>query len=324
MLPAEGPSGRQAALALLRVTTPLRRPKRLLPLDRKVACVTLDYETDYGDRVGAFNILRHHRDEIDRLAGRFAELAVPVSAFIRTDLLTDEPGALEAVRSFATDFHCHSHTHATRGFDSAREIATTAETFARCFGEPPVGYRAPQGVLNEGDPDLLKTHGFRFSSSVFPSYRPGKFNHLSMPTVPFLYQNDLLELPLAVVPGIRYTISLSYLKLLGLTANRLLYATFGLPDLLVFDCHLHDFIVCEESLSRLPAKVRIPWSVNKGSGVRYFERFVGLLRRRGYELLSITELADLVSAAHGLPGPRAGEAEPGPGAARVGEAPAPS
>lgn len=306
------------------MSTPLRRPKRLLPLPRKVACVTLDYETDYGDRIGAFNILRHHRQEIDRLARLFAELEVPVSAFIRTDLLTDEPGALEAVRTFASDFHCHSHTHATRDFDSAREIATTAETFARCFGQPPAGYRAPQGVLNEGDLDLLVEHGFQFSSSVFPSYRPGRFNHLRLPTVPFLYENDLLELPLAVVPGIRYTISLSYLKLIGLTANRLLYSTFGLPDLLVFDCHLHDFIVCEESLSRLPARVRIPWSVNKGSGVRYFERFVGILRQRGYELSSITALAELVRATHGLPGPQAEAAEPGAGAARVGEAPAPS
>jgi peptidoglycan/xylan/chitin deacetylase (PgdA/CDA1 family) len=288
------------ALALPLVTTPLRRPKRLLPLDRKVACVTLDYETDYGDRVGAFNILHHHRREIDRLAERFAELGVPISAFIRTDLLLGEPGALEAVRSFATDFHCHSHTHATRDFDSEREIAATAETFVRCFGSPPRGYRAPLGVLNEGDLDLLEQHGFEFSSSVFPSYRPGKFNHLSMPTVPFLYENDLLELPLAVVPRIRYTISLSYLKLIGLTANRLVFSAFGLPDLLIFDSHLHDFIVCEESLRQLPPSVRIPWSINKGAGVRYFETFVKYLRRRGYEFLSLTELVALVRTTHGL------------------------
>ena len=308
---------------MIAVTTPLRRPKRLLPLDRKVACVTLDYETDYGDRIGAFNILRHHREEIDRLAERFAELEVPVSAFIRTDLLDEEPGALGAVRSFATDFHCHSHTHATHGFDSEREIATTAETFERRFGAAPRGYRAPQGVLNEGDLDLLLEHGFEFSSSVFPSYRPGKFNHLSMPTVPFLYENDLLELPLAVVPGIRYTISLSYLKLIGLGASRLLFSTFGLPELLVFDSHLHDFIVCEESLARLPAKVRIPWSVNKGAGVRYFERFVDLLRRRGYELLSISELAELVRATHDLGPPGRPAAGGEPGRPRLGGEPAP-
>ena len=42
--------------------------------------------------------------------------------------------------------------------------------------------------------------------------------------------------------------------------------------------------------------MRIPWSVNKGAGVRYFERFVDLLKRRGYELLSISELAELVPA----------------------------
>lgn len=282
------------------MSTPLGRPKRLLPPPRKVAAITLDYETDYGDRIGEFNILRRHRREIDRLGERFAELGVPVSAFIRTDLLVDEPEALAAVRAIASDFHCHSHTHATRDFDSEREIAATAETFARVFGAPAAGYRAPQGVLNEGDLDLLAEHGFRFSSSVFPSYRPGKFNHLSMPLVPFLYDNGLMELPLAVVPGIRYTISLSYMKLIGPAASRLLFRTFGLPEALVFDSHLHDFIVCEESLARLPSRVRIPWSIRKDAGPRIFERFVADLRRRGYELVTMTELAELVRATHGL------------------------
>jgi peptidoglycan/xylan/chitin deacetylase (PgdA/CDA1 family) len=265
---------------------------RTLPaLGEKLACVTIDFETDYGDRVGgAFNILHGCRPQIHELASLYAELRVPVSAFVRTDLLTTHPACLDVLPALACDLHCHSHTHNTRSFDSPYEISATADAFRAAFGRDPVGYRAPQGVLHPGDVDLLNEQGFKFSSSVFPSYRPGKFNNLSMPNAPFVYDNGLVELPFAVVPSVRYTISLSYLKLLGYGANRLLYSTFGLPEVLVFDSHLHDYILSEESFRQLPKKLRLAWGINRHNGPAYFKRFVTMLKTRGYRFITMTDL----------------------------------
>lgn len=265
---------------------------RVLPaLGEKLACVTLDFETDYGDRVGgAFNILHHCRPQINELAALYAELEVPVSAFIRTDLLVAHPACLEVLPALACDLHCHSHTHNTRNFDSRYEISATADAFRAVFGRDPIGYRAPQGVLHPGDVELLRAQGFQFSSSVFPSYRPGKFNNLSMPNAPFVYDNGLVELPFAVVPSARYTISLSYLKLLGFGANRLLYSAFGMPDVLVFDSHLHDYILSRESFRQLPRKLRLAWGINRHNGPAYFKRFVKMLKMRGYRFITMTKL----------------------------------
>jgi peptidoglycan/xylan/chitin deacetylase (PgdA/CDA1 family) len=265
---------------------------RVFDVQEKLACMTLDFEEDYDDFIGAFNVLTAHEPEVMQLAQTFHALETPLSVFVRTDLLERYPRSGDALAALGSDFHCHSHTHATRNFDSAFEIATTAETFERHFGRPPLGYRAPLGVLYPGDLDLLKEHGFGFSASVFPSYRPAKFNNLDAPLEPFQYENGLLELPFAAVRRIRFTVSLSYLKLAGYAISRAMYAAFGLPNVMVIDSHLHDFIVAPESFEELPLAYRLAWGRNRDAGLDYLERLVSLLRAQGYRFITMTELAD--------------------------------
>jgi len=175
-------------------------------------------------------------------------------------------------------------------------LSETAKAFERIFDKKPIGYRAPQGVLYPADIQLLKENGFKFSASVFPSFRPGKFNNLSMPLNPFIYQNGIYELPFAAVPYMRYTISLSYLKLLGIKINKALFAILGLPKVLVLDSHLHDYILNEESFGKLPAKLKAAWSINKYSGMSILESFVTLLKKKDYKFITMTELYNKLTA----------------------------
>jgi len=270
-----------------------------LPTNGRWACMTLDFEQDYGARIGEFNILTNHSGRVSELAATFRELDVPVSAFVQTDLLDRYPDALAVLQDLADDFHVHSHTHATVDFRSDWEMAESTRVFERHFGQAPIGYRAPQGVLYDGDIGRLSENGFKFSSSVFPSYRPGKFNNLALPLGPFAYENEIVELPLAVVKGVRLTVSMSYLKLLGYAINRTLWATFGLPDVLVLDSHLHDFIVAAESFKKLPPAIRRAYGINKYKGVSYLPRLIGLLKARGYRFTTMTDLyQDLVRHTH--------------------------
>ena len=153
---------------------------KILKQGQKLACITLDFELDYGDRVDEFNILEEEQS-ILQLSKLFADLNTPVSTFIRTDTLLNYPSSIEIIKLLSNDYHCHSHTHDTQNFDSKTEISTCASTFESVFDHKPLGYRAPQGVLYNGDIDLIKKNGFKFSSSIFPSYRPGKYNNLSLP-----------------------------------------------------------------------------------------------------------------------------------------------
>ena len=127
------------------------------------------------------------------------------------------------------------------------EIEKSKKVFSKYFNTNPLGYRAPQGVLKNGDIEELYKKGYKFSSSLFPSFRPGKYNNLFSPINPIIYTNGFIEIPFSVIKKIRYTFSLSYIKLLGFQVSRLLVKIFGLPNIVVFDSHLHDFITNEKA-----------------------------------------------------------------------------
>ena len=222
---------------------------------KKLACITLDFEKDYGDRIGEFNII-NEAVELDKLKKQFEKLNIPLSLFLTTNIFEDYPESFELATTLGNDFHSHSHTHNTKNIDSQFEIKKSKSVFNNLFKQNPLGYRAPQGVLKPGDIELLQNNGYKFSSSVFPSFRPGKYNNLLLPTSPIVYENGFVEMPFSVIKKIRYTFSLSYLKLLGLNFNKLLISSFGLPNIVVFDSHLHDYIINEKSFNELPMLVK--------------------------------------------------------------------
>lgn len=263
---------------------------KVFNIKEKLACITLDFEMDYGDRINDFNILKFNEKEIFNLAKVFLDLDIPISAFIRTDLLTNYSKSLDVIEKIAKDYHSHSHTHNVENFDNKQEISNSVSVFEKYFGYQPIGYRSPQGVLNNNDVKVIENCGFKFSSSVFPSFRPGKFNNLSIPISPFIYENNIIELPFSVVPKLRYVISLTYLKLLGLRMNNILFSLFGLPNVIIFDSHLHDYIINEKSFNQLPVRLRLAWGRNKYSGVRYFKNFIKLLKGKKYKFITMTDL----------------------------------
>jgi len=268
--------------------------KKIYKIDQRIACITLDFETDYGHRLNKFNILNDSVG-LNKVAGIFNELEIPISAFIITEILEKYPESFDLLKKIACDFHCHSHTHNIKNFNSQYEISQSADVFKKFFGYKPLGYRAPLGVVKEGDIDIIKESGFKFSSSIFPTIRPGKFNFLKFPTQPVIYKNGLIGIPLAVVPTVRYIISLSYLKLTGLKFNKFLYSTFGLPNILIFDSHLIDFIPNEESLSDAPNFLKIAYRIHKNAGLEYFKYFINYLKSKNYRFITMTEMYEYLS-----------------------------
>jgi peptidoglycan/xylan/chitin deacetylase (PgdA/CDA1 family) len=263
-------------------------------LNKKYACITLDFEEDYGDRVNEFNIYSDSQYKIEELKYLYDKLDVPVSTFITTNILDKNDKTIELIKWLANDYHCHSHSHNTQAFDSANEITTCFSKFKEHFGFEPLGYRAPKGVLYPGDIKLITDAGFLFSSSLFPSIRIGTFNNLKSPQIPFFYDSGLLEIPLAVVNKIRLIISLSYQKLLGSSVSHILYKTFGIPDVIVYDSHLHDYIISEKSFAQLPPFMKSIYSINKYSGKEILIDFVNYLKSKGYSFITMTELMSLI------------------------------
>lgn len=260
-----------------------------MPPDLRLAALTLDVEHDYGSRTGRLGVLED-REGLARFRAFAADSGVPISAFVVTSLLESHPPLADLVRDLAAEVHSHTHTHFAGTLSMEEELTRSLERIRRFRGDGRIGYRAPWGRLDAAQVECAARAGYAFSSSVFPSFRPGVFNHLHLPLVPFRHGNGLLELPFAAVRGIRLVISASYIKLLGWPLYRLLLQGFGPPPIVVIDSHLHDFLATD-SFDRLPPGPRFAWGIRRHRGIECTDRLVRYLRALGYEFVTLSNIA---------------------------------
>ena len=271
-------------------------------------CVTLDLESDFAGRLSPV-YTGWAPGPVNELLALLAGHGAPLSAFVVGSSLGAVPAVLDRLRDAGTEFHLHSYSHDLARPDTADEIARGQEAFARFFGHPAEGYRAPEGRITNDGLARLDAEGFRFDSSVFPSFLP-RPRYARFPRTPFRPAGTrLVELPIATVSPARIVVSLSWMKLIGWPAFRRLL-DLPLPEPLVFDMHLHD-------LGPLGSRagLRPPWSWvyarNADAGLRILEAFLEALRAKGYTFAGIGGVAAEAAAALPL---AAAEASPAPAA----------
>lgn len=266
------------------------------PVDR-TAYITLDLEHDYG------TALDEHRYEAAERApalGNFlADLDVPLTCFLQTELLDAVPDAVAGLEAADTpvEFHPHSHTHPhPDDADMPAEIERSVRAVRDRFGTDDLGFRFPDGAADPADFRTLADHGVSFSASVFPSWRPGRFDNRGAPLYPFRRAGtDLVELPFTVYSRrLRIPVALSYLKLLGTWFERLVRARP--PNVVVFDMHMHD-LVTPSTVEELPRPYRLVYSRRSERGPTILARLVAALRDAGYRFGRMSDLYERTAAA---------------------------
>jgi len=276
-------------------------PRRGLawPVDGQLY-LTLDFECDYGTALknNTYEAVTH----VDKLVGLLERLEVPLTVFVQTALFDERPETVEALRECGVDvrFHPHSHTHRgrdhtdeTRDHDRTRqEIETSADYYREFFGREPVGYRFPDGNILRRDYQLLVDEGFEFDASIFPSWRPGRFNNSAASTTPeYLPEMDLVEIPFTIFDDrFRVPTALSYCRLFGRPYTDMLLARP--PGAVVFNIHMHDLVnpPSYEDLSRFYKAVY----ARNADGFGWLERVLRAFDARGYSFATIDHVHDLL------------------------------
>ena len=256
----------------------------------KTACITLDLESDwFVDGPGRTYMTAEYLDEYIEL---IQSVDVPVSVFVVGRLLEERPDIVERLdAALDCEFHLHSYAHdpeMSAGFRT--DLREGIRAFESFFGRRPRGYRAPLGKISAQQLTTLDSEGFRFDSSIFPSYRPGAYNNLDAPTAPYrpAGTEELVELPVGVLPYLRVPTAQSYLKLGGRSYLRLL-DWLDLPDRLVFVSHLHDFIETPANEHRSQPMKAIQQR-NLAESTTLFQSLVERLTAMGYEFRTIGAL----------------------------------
>lgn len=254
------------------------------------AYLTLDFECDYGTALDA-----NHYNAVEtapRLVDVLEAHEVPLSVFLQTEILETCPETVTPFIDAAVpvEFHAHSHTHPPRKeADAEYEIAESVRRVRRRFNTDPIGFRFPDGAVHTCDYDILADNEVAFSSSVFPSWRPGRFNNLRSRRGPHrMAGSDVVELPFTVYSGyVRVPVSLSYLKLFGTAYERLV--STRPPPVIVFDFHMHD-LVAPPTFEALSTPLKAVYTRHKHDGLAMLNQLVEALLEQGYEFGQMTDL----------------------------------
>ncbi|GAB3906067.1 polysaccharide deacetylase family protein [Larkinella knui] len=199
------------------------------------------------------------------LADRLAALNIRATLFTTANYAFHEP---ELVRSLAKTHEIASHGFFHTTFEPA-DLLKSRRTLEAITGRPVVGFRrARMGEVDETD--LLEA-GYRYNSSLHPTFLPGRYNHLREPRTPFR-SGDILHIPASVTPRLRLPLFWLSLKNFPFAIyKRLCLNTLQTDGFLNLYVHPWEF-------TDLSAYPKIPAYVRRYSHQQLLDRVEALLR----------------------------------------------
>jgi len=112
--------------------------------------------------------------------------------------------------------HGYSHKHNYKnmlGEQALHFLKRSKDKLEGQFGRKIFGFRAPQ--MLHPDRAILKNIGFKYDSSLHPTYVPGKYNNFFAKREIFS-EKGILVVPVSTTPVLRFPFSWAWFRLLGL------------------------------------------------------------------------------------------------------------
>lgn len=250
----------------------------------------MDLETEHAGLM-CRNEIFNNKDKIEEILSRLSSLGIKITVFVVGELFRCYPNIIKLFEKYNCEFEVHSYTHKTSNVDHEYEIVQAQKAYFDYFNKTPIGYREPCGKITKKVTRLLEKHGFLYDSSIFPSYYPNPFKYISCNRdIHYIKNSNIMEIPLTSISPFRLTLSLSYLKLFGIDFYFNLIRLFGIPNIVCFNTHLHDFIFNEESYNKLPPFWKFIYSRNKFLGVNFCLEFLEFIKQKEYKFCFLSEL----------------------------------
>jgi peptidoglycan/xylan/chitin deacetylase (PgdA/CDA1 family) len=274
-------------------------------MSRKIACLTLDMEPDYGDPEGHIRLLENP-DYFERYTTIVNKHNAKVTMFTVTSLFERFDEHFDRLgKRIPLEYAAHSHSHDPSNGATRNEVENAAQFMKRINGKGLLGYRAPYGQMTKDGFGHLMDLGYQYDASVYTSVRPGKFGYanLHVPNSPFRIRRgdeSLIEFPFTSLSRVRIVFSLSYIKLLGWGMYSIMWRVLGLPDITLALSHPHDFYFHQLAGFHAASLEKFALSRNAGRAFVYFDKAVAELKRQGYEFTFVSEAFEHVQSLTGL------------------------
>lgn len=161
----------------------------------------------------------------NRLLDLFKRHGVQATFFVVSEFAERYPDLIRTIADEGHEIASHTASHpsltSVASAEKRAELQDSKRTLEEITGRSVVGFRAPTFQLDDEVYSLLAEEGYTYSSSVMLSVPiPGFYSNdfaFADPTRITTPTKELVELPLAVSPGLRVPVSGAWTRLLGRT-----------------------------------------------------------------------------------------------------------
>lgn len=275
-------------------------------LDRPVALLSIDLETDYGSG------LDEALSRTDRLLDVLANLDVPLTAFVEGQFFERRRPLCRMLSAAGVDIQLHCYDHSEPG-DTPASLRRGASALADFCGRPAAGYRAHTYRLTHELYETLLELDFRWDSSLMRGVGQGRNRHRAFREGDyFILGGSLFEFPIGTWRGTSLPLNHPYRMLLKTPVEVALWKVSGPVALAAYNMHMTDLVRCASLLQsptndwRRTALRRYMWMAEGPDTFDALRAFVRRLRGSGYEFLMTHALYERLA-----PGAQARSAGPG-------------
>lgn len=131
-----------------------------------------------------------------RVEALLADLAIPATLFTTARFALRYP---DLMRSLASRHEIASHAFSHSAFEHG-DLLRSRETLEAVCGVPVTGFRRPR--MQHTPAADLRAAGYRYNSSINPTWVPGRYNHLRAPRTPTI-EDGIVQIPASVTPTLR-------------------------------------------------------------------------------------------------------------------------
>lgn len=176
-----------------RLSRSRRAPRILLSFDVE----EFDVPLEYGQTLDPQTQLQVSVQGLDRLLELLDRLEIPATFFVTAHFAQHFPDRLKHM--------AEKHEIASHGFYhsqfQAKDLATSRWVLQKLTGQPIYGFRMAR--LQPVEDKAIIQAGYRYNTSLNPTYLPGRYNHFFKPRLPYRTQG-LIQIPVSVTPLIRF------------------------------------------------------------------------------------------------------------------------
>lgn len=156
-----------------------------------------DVPKEYGVDISLEEGLEVSKEGINKVLDLLKEHHAKATFFCTVNFVEHAPKEMQRIID-------EGHEVASHGVDHLQpkegDVALSKQMIEKAIGDEVFGYRQPHMFSVKSE--AIEQAGYRYNSSLHPTFIPGRYMHLNIPRTPF-YQGKVLEIPASVTPWVR-------------------------------------------------------------------------------------------------------------------------